>query len=114
MDRRTILGAGLACLGAAPAASQALAPPGVPRRAFVGRLLTEWLTGSDGMRLLEPFAYVDASGRPWIVPDGAEVTSATLDGAPVEYDVRSTARGEEVVVEAPSGTGTNRLVVTYG
>ena len=49
-----------------------------------------------------------------MLPDGAEVTSVTLDGAPVEYDVRTTARGEEVVVDAPSDTGTNSLVVTYG
>ncbi len=48
-----------------------------------------------------------------VLPDGAEVTSVTLDGAPVEYDVRTTARGEEVVVDAPSGTGRNSLVVTY-
>ncbi len=49
-----------------------------------------------------------------VLPDGAEVTSVTLDGAPVEYDVRTTARGEEVAVDAPSGTGTNLLVVNYG
>jgi hypothetical protein len=78
MDRRTLLGAGLACLAVARAASQPFAPAGVPRRAFVGRLLTEWLTGSDGMRLIEPFAYVDASGQPWIVPDGAEVNGASI------------------------------------
>ncbi|HET7532337.1 MAG TPA: glycogen debranching protein [Nocardioidaceae bacterium] len=48
-----------------------------------------------------------------VLPDGAEVTEVTLDGEPVEHDVRSTARGREVVVDAGSGSGTSELVVTY-
>ena len=48
-----------------------------------------------------------------VLPDGARVTSVTLNGAPAAYDVRSTARGEEVVVDAGPGTGTSTLVVTF-
>ncbi|MGH8968671.1 MAG: glycogen debranching protein [Actinomycetes bacterium] len=47
-----------------------------------------------------------------VLPDGAEVASVTLNGAPVAYDVRSTARGDDVVVDAGPGTGTSTLVVT--
>ena len=36
----------------------------------------------------------------------------TLDGSPTAYDVRQTARGSEVVVDAGTGTGTKALVVT--
>ncbi len=48
-----------------------------------------------------------------VLPDGAGVTKATLDGKVTKYDVRSTARGQEVVVQAPTGSGTSTLVVTY-
>jgi hypothetical protein len=48
-----------------------------------------------------------------VLPDGATVDEVTLDGAPAEYDVRSTARGREVVVRAGTGTGTSTLVVAY-
>ncbi len=47
-----------------------------------------------------------------VLPDDAEVSSVTLNGAPAEYQVRSTARGRDVVVDAGVGTGTSRLVVT--
>ncbi len=48
-----------------------------------------------------------------VLPDGASVSEVTLDGAPAEYEVRSTARGDEVVVQAGAGAGTSTLVVTY-
>jgi hypothetical protein len=48
-----------------------------------------------------------------VLPHGASVVDVTLDGAPAEYEVRSTARGDEVVVRAGSGSGTSKLVVTY-
>ena len=48
-----------------------------------------------------------------VLPDGAEVVSVTLDGAPVDHEVRSTARGEEVVADAGPDAGTDTLVVTY-
>jgi hypothetical protein len=48
-----------------------------------------------------------------VLPDGASVSDVTLDGAPVKYQVRSTARGDEVVVQAGPGTGTSTLVVTF-
>ena len=47
-----------------------------------------------------------------VLPDGASVAAVTLNGAPVEHEVRSTARGEEVVVPAGTGTGTSELVVS--
>jgi len=47
-----------------------------------------------------------------VLPAGAVVTSVTLDGAPTAYDVRSTARGNEVVVDAgTASTGRSTLVV---
>jgi hypothetical protein len=46
-----------------------------------------------------------------VLPDGASVSRVTLDGEPAEYEVRSTARGDEVVVSAGAGTGTSELVV---
>lgn len=48
-----------------------------------------------------------------VLPDGATVTQVTLNGAPVEYQVRSTARGDEVVVPASDGGPTHTLVVIY-
>ena len=39
-------------------------------------------------------------------------SSVTLDGVPTAYVVRSTARGEEVVVDSGQVTGTSTLVVT--
>jgi len=48
-----------------------------------------------------------------VLPTGAVVSSVTLNGAPTtEYDVRETARGSELVVNAGTGTGTSELVVT--
>jgi hypothetical protein len=48
-----------------------------------------------------------------VLPQGAQVSSVTLDGAPATYEVRSTARGEEVVVDSGTLTGTSTLVVTF-
>jgi hypothetical protein len=48
------------------------------------------------------------------VPRRAEISSVTLNGAPVEegdYEVRHTNRGKEVVVRVPTPTGEQRLVV---
>jgi hypothetical protein len=45
------------------------------------------------------------------VPLGATVTSVTLNGSPVDYEVRNTNRGQEVLVDAP-GSGTQTLLVT--
>jgi hypothetical protein len=47
-----------------------------------------------------------------VLPTGAVVGSVTLDGTPTAYDVRHTARGREVVVDAGTGTSTKALVVT--
>ena len=41
----------------------------------------------------------------------------TLDGVPVpaeDYEIRDTARGRDLVVDAGTGTGTSNLVVTIG
>ncbi len=48
-----------------------------------------------------------------VLPDGAEVTEVTLDGAPAVYEVRQTARGRDVVVDAGGGRGTSVLEVSY-
>lgn len=47
------------------------------------------------------------------VPRGATVTSVTLNGSPVGYEVRDTNRGQEVLVDAP-GSGAQTLLVTTG
>jgi hypothetical protein len=47
-----------------------------------------------------------------VLPTGATVSSVTLNGTPTSYDVRATARGNEVVVNAGTGTGTSTLVIT--
>jgi hypothetical protein len=47
-----------------------------------------------------------------LLPDGAQVASVKLDGRPVAYDVRHTARGDEVVVDAGKRRDTRELVVT--
>jgi hypothetical protein len=49
-----------------------------------------------------------------VLPDGAAVSSVSLDGTPTAYDLRATARGTEVVVDAGTGSGTSHLVVTFG
>jgi hypothetical protein len=48
-----------------------------------------------------------------VLPEDAEITAVTLDGAPASYDVRETARGREVVVDAGLRSGTSVLVVSY-
>ena len=47
-----------------------------------------------------------------VLPPGTHVSAVTLDGVPAAYEVRSTAHGEEVVVDAGTVTGTSTLVVT--
>jgi hypothetical protein len=47
------------------------------------------------------------------VDRAATVSSVTLNGDPVDYEVRNTNRGREVLVEATEGA-TNELVVTTG
>ena len=47
-----------------------------------------------------------------VLPSGAVVASVTLDGVPVKYNLRSTARGDDVVVDAGKGTATRTLVIT--
>ncbi len=52
-----------------------------------------------------------------VLPAGSQVTAVTLDGVPVpaeDYDIRDTARGRDVVVDAGTGTGSSTLVVTIG
>ena len=48
-----------------------------------------------------------------VLPDGTQVTQVTLNGKTAKYDVRATARGREVVVQVPAGSGTTTLVVSY-
>ncbi|QOV47858.1 glycogen debranching protein [Streptomyces chromofuscus] len=47
-----------------------------------------------------------------VVPPGSEIDSVTLDGHPVQYRTFTTARGQQVIVSAPSGEGRTTLVVT--
>jgi hypothetical protein len=46
-----------------------------------------------------------------VLPSGAKVTSVTLDGKRVAYQVRQTARGSEVVAEAGSRGGRSVLAI---
>jgi hypothetical protein len=46
-----------------------------------------------------------------VLPDGATVTSATLNGSPVEPKLAQTTRGLEAVISAPPEQGTATLVV---
>ena len=45
------------------------------------------------------------------LPDGATVTSATLNGSPVEPKLAQTTRGLEAVISAPPEQGTATLVI---
>jgi hypothetical protein len=47
-----------------------------------------------------------------VLPAGAQVKSVTLDGRPAAFTVRQTARGNEVVADAGSRSGTAELVIT--
>jgi hypothetical protein len=47
-----------------------------------------------------------------VLPSGAEVASATLNGRPVTVETRRTARGTEVVADAGSRRGQSVLVIT--
>ena len=47
-----------------------------------------------------------------VLPNGAKVAKVTLDGRLTAYDVRQTARGHEVVVDAGKRPGTRKLVIT--
>lgn len=47
-----------------------------------------------------------------VLRPGERPTSVTLDGVPVPYEVRRTARGRELVVL--TGPGEHRLVVSFG
>lgn len=46
-----------------------------------------------------------------VIADGASVRDVRVNGKPVDYDVRSTARGLEVVTSLPAGSGTHWLTV---
>jgi hypothetical protein len=48
---------------------------------FEGRVVVEWLTSSTperDMRLLEPFAFIDPSGKRWEVPAGVVINGASI------------------------------------
>jgi hypothetical protein len=47
-----------------------------------------------------------------VLPSGATVASVTLNGRSAPYEVRRTARGDEVVADAGSRGGQDTLVVT--
>jgi hypothetical protein len=66
-----------------------------------------WVTDSGEGRDVPPHLLIGH-----VLPTGTTVESVTLDGAAVAYDVRSTARGQEVVADAGTGTGPSTLVVT--
>ena len=46
--------------------------------AFVGKVVTEWLDDGRRMKLVEPFAYVDAVGVRWDAPSGSVVDGASI------------------------------------
>jgi hypothetical protein len=46
-----------------------------------------------------------------VLPDGATVTSATLDGSPVEPKLVQTTRGLDAVISAPPEQRTATLVI---
>jgi hypothetical protein len=49
-----------------------------------------------------------------VLPDGAKVRSVRLDGHGAEYSVTRTVRGNELVVNVPTGLDVSELVVRYG
>ncbi len=48
---------------------------------FEGRVVTEWLDDGRDMRLVEPFAYVDAADTHWLAPADAVVNGASIPRA---------------------------------
>ncbi len=48
-----------------------------------------------------------------VLPSGANVRSARIDGRTAKYRLRDSARGTELVVDVPAGARTNSLVVRY-
>jgi hypothetical protein len=51
---------------------------------FTGRVAVEWITGQSperDMRLLEPFAFTDPSGKLWAVPAGVVIDGASIPKA---------------------------------
>lgn len=62
---------------------------------YIGRVQAEWLENGRDMRLLEPFGYVDPSGREWhaeagVIVDGASIPQIawSLVGGPFEGSYR--------------------------
>ena len=47
-----------------------------------------------------------------VLPDGAKVASATLNGSPTKFKLVNTAHGLEVVTKAKPGQRTSALVIT--
>lgn len=48
---------------------------------FTGRVAVEWLTGQNperDMKLLEPFTFIDGTGRRWRIPAGTVVNGASI------------------------------------
>lgn len=71
MDRRLIIGAGLAGISFRPSTAQT-------RDRYIGHLRMEALRDGRLMRLLEPFTYVDPAGTSWPVPARAVVDGASI------------------------------------
>jgi hypothetical protein len=66
---------------------------------------------SVGERLYDLRFVTTGTAPTWWVPRRAEISSITLNGVPVEdYETRTTNRGKEVIVEAPT-SGEQTLVV---
>ena len=45
---------------------------------FVGEVVAKWVSDGQRMQLAEQFAYVDAQGERWIVPEGTIVDGASI------------------------------------
>lgn len=68
-----------AAASCAPIHDKPGALPGAPR--YEGKVITEWLPDGRDMRLLEDFAFLDASGRTWKASKGSVVNGASIPQA---------------------------------
>lgn len=105
-----------AVAGCGPVTPQSPAAPAASKPGYEGIVLTEWLSDGRKMKLLEDFAYVDASGKRWLAKKGSSIDGASIpralwwSGGPYEGTYREASVVHDVYCDEDPKSATWRAV----
>ena len=109
-----ILATVVGCSAATPQSPAAPAPAST--LGYQGTVFTEWLPDGRKMKLLEDFAYVDASGKRWLAKKGSSIDGASIPrgfwwtGGPYEGTYRDASVVHDVYCDEDPKTASWRAV----